>query len=382
MHAGATLLDSRTSLPARTPPQMSARPPASLPSWRTLAAAVLAGWTAVAVVLFSSTCAALAVSGTEFQVGRVLAGNALQAYSWAPVTPLILALAWRFPIGRGAPRHAALNLAAAVPLVTARLALFHYAGQALWVLRPGVEFSYALFTYMAESLFTYAVVTGIGHALAYGRVVREREVAREQLQTQLARAQLQSLKAQLHPHFLFNTLQAISTLVHMDPHRAERVIGSLGELLRGALAHHDAQEVTLRDELAALHPYLEIERTRLGARLAVKLAIDPEVLEARVPHLLLQPLAENAVRHGIAPLRGGGRLEITARRHNQTLRLTISDDGAGIGGPQREGAVGLANTRARLERLYGRAHSFLIHSAPSRGTRVELELPFTCRATS
>jgi LytS/YehU family sensor histidine kinase len=244
-----------------------------------------------------------------------------------------------------------------------------------------VEFSYALFTYMAESLFTYAVVAGIAHALAYARVLREREVAREQLQTQLARAQLQALKAQLHPHFLFNTLQAISTLVHLDPGRAERVIGSLSELLRGALAHHDAQEVTLREELAALHPYLEIERTRLGARLAVELEIDPEALDARVPHLLLQPLAENAVRHGIAPLRGGGRLEITARRSNQTLRLSISDDGAGIAGPPREGAVGLANTRARLERLYGSAHTFLIHSAPSRGTRVELELPFTCRAT-
>lgn len=360
---------------------MPARPPAILTSWRTLAAAVLAGWTAVAIVLFSSTYAALTLSGARFELGRVVAGNALQAYSWAPVTPLILFLAWRFPIHRGAPRRVALHLAAALPVVTARLALFHYVGQGLGALRPGVEFSYALFTYMAESLFTYAVVAGIAHGLAYGRVLREREVAREQLQTQLARAQLQSLKAQLHPHFLFNTLQAISTLVHLDPHRAERVIGSLSELLRGALAHHDAQEVTLRDELAALHPYLEIERTRLGARLAVELAIDPEALDARVPHLLLQPLAENAVRHGIAPLRGGGRLEITARRYNQTLRLTISDDGAGITGPAREGAVGLANTRARLERLYGSAHSFLIHSAPLHGTRIELELPFTCRAT-
>jgi hypothetical protein len=369
---------SRTPLAAHTAQHMTRL----FPSWRTLAAVVLAGWTAVAVVLFSSTYAALTFSGARFELARVLAGNALQAYSWAPVTPLILLLAWRFPIRWGAPRHAALHLAAALPVVTARLALFHYGGQGLGVLRTEVEFAYALFTYMADSLFTYAAVAGVAHAVAYTRVVREREVAREQLQTQLARAQLQALKAQLHPHFLFNTLQAISTLVHLDPARAELVIGSLSDLLRGALAHHDAQEVTLREELAALHPYLEIERTRLGARLAVELAIDPEVLEARVPHLLLQPLAENAVRHGIAPLRAGGRLRITATRRNQTLRLAISDNGAGITGAPREGAVGLANTRARLERLYGTTHTFLIHSAPSRGTRVELELPFTCRAAT
>lgn len=346
------------------------------PSWRVVFGGTLVAWSALALVFFSATFSAARLADTPLGAGRVFGQSVLHAYTWVPVSVLALLYTRRFPLVRGKLlQHAAVHCVAAVPLIVGRMALFHFLGQAAGLLRRDVSFPLAFAAFFGESVTTYLLVIGSAHALVYARSVRKRDLAREQLRTELIRAQLHALKLQLHPHFLFNTLHAITTLVHVDPGRAERVIANLSELLRQALAHRESQEVSLRDELAALSPYLEIERMRLGDRFSVEMDLEDGVLAARVPHLLLQPLVENAVRHGISVRRDGGRVRIQVRRNEGKLRLTVSDDGPGISGGASGSAVGLANTRARLVRLYGARHLFQLHSVRDQGTSVHIELP-------
>src|SRR5581483_4511485 len=169
--------------------------------------------------------------------------------------------------------------------------------------------------------------------------------------------------------FLFNTLNAISALMHQDVELADRMIARLGELLRATLEKADLQEVTLRQELDFIQPYLEIEQARLGPRLRVQFRVDPDVMDGLVPNMLLQPLVENAIRHGIAPRAEPGSVEISARRANGSLQLQVRDDGPGIRSspPARShNGLGLANTRARLQQLYGAASNLEL-SNRSRG---------------
>jgi LytS/YehU family sensor histidine kinase len=180
---------------------------------------------------------------------------------------------------------------------------------------------------------------------------------------------------QLHPHFLFNTLNAVSALMHQDVELADRMIARLGDLLRTTLDNADKQEVPLQQEIDFIRPYLEIEQARLGTRLSIGIDIDPNTVDARVPNLILQPLVENAVRHGIAPRPGPGRIEISARRENGHLHIQVRDDGAGIKQIDRlKEGVGLSNTRARLEQLYGPAHRFELKNG--HGFTVSVTLPF------
>jgi sensor histidine kinase YesM len=180
---------------------------------------------------------------------------------------------------------------------------------------------------------------------------------------------------QLHPHFLFNTLHAISALMHQDVEVADRMIARLGELLRSALESAGTQEVPLRQELDFIKPYLEIEQARLGARLAVQLEIAPDTMEAQVPNLLLQPLVENAIRHGIAPRNAPGRIAIRARRDKDCLHLQVSDNGLGLSSNYQEG-VGVANTKARLQQLYGAAQRFVMDNGPEGGLVVSVAVPY------
>jgi len=224
----------------------------------------------------------------------------------------------------------------------------------------------------------YWLVVGVTHTLDFYVRLRERELAASRLETELTQAQLEVLRMQLQPHFLFNTLNAISALMHRDVELADRMIARLGELLRSTLDNAGAAEVSLRSELDFIAPYLEIEQARLGPRLTVRIDVDPETLDAAVPNLLLQPLVENAVRHGIAPKRGPGMIEVVGRRDGDRLRLRVRDTGVGLtnGAPSKLG-LGLGNTRARLQHLYGEAHSFTIAPAPGGpGVEVSLELPF------
>ncbi|HEV2131220.1 MAG TPA: sensor histidine kinase, partial [Longimicrobiaceae bacterium] len=364
----------------------------ALLSWR-WTGAVLGFWTVTALFLVSQMYLLRMARGEEFHAGAAFSGAFIDMYLWAAMTIAAFALVRLLPLERGRwMRPLLLQLLAGVLLVSLRLGIDYLViNWSPWMeSRP---FAVVFFSRSPHVLIWYLMIVGIGYGIEFFLRYRARELSASQLETQLTRAQLQMLKMQLHPHFLFNTLHAISTLVHRDPDGAERMIASLSELLRATLTHGQAQEVTVREELEFLAPYLEIEQTRFGERLRVEVEVDPQVLEARIPHLILQPLVENAIRHGIAPRRSVGRIEISAARGNGHLHVCVRDNGVGMpalessagngaagqanghaGG--RNGGVGLANTRARLDRLYGAEHRFEVRSASEGGTVVDLSIPF------
>jgi LytS/YehU family sensor histidine kinase len=225
-------------------------------------------------------------------------------------------------------------------------------------------------------LFYWGIVV-IEHALDYYRKLQERELRASQLEAQLAQAQLQVLKCQLHPHFLFNTLNAISALIRESPDEADEMVSRLGDLLRMTLETAGLQEVPFKKELEFLKHYLDIEQTRFQERLKIELAIAPETLDGLVPSMILQPLVENSVRHGVAPRPEGGCIKITAWRHHSLLRLEVEDDGPGLSAqtPLKE-RVGLSNTRARVSNLYGAEHGLRLRHAAGGGLIVSLSIPF------
>ena len=226
---------------------------------------------------------------------------------------------------------------------------------------------------VAGAIATYATNWQERLATSFSRATEERE----QLEARLARAQLQSLRLQLHPHFLFNTLNTINALIGTDRHAAERVISGLSELLRMSLSSASEQEVSLARELELLTHYIEIQQIRFQDRLTVNFRIDPDARQALVPNLMLQPLVENAIRHGIAPRAAAGHVMVTATRRDGRLELSVVDDGVGENprADHRDG-VGLGNTRARLLSLYGSDHRFEAGSPSSGGFAVHIEIPY------
>jgi LytS/YehU family sensor histidine kinase len=220
-----------------------------------------------------------------------------------------------------------------------------------------------------SSLPTYWLILFGYWAIEYaGRAAR--------LKASLTEARLDALKTQLNPHFLFNTLNSISSLMYTDTEAADRMMTRLSDLLRSTIQNNGAQEVTLREELAFVERYLEIEKIRFEERLRVRIRVDPEALDGLLPAFALQPLVENAVRHGIGPLESGGSLAIDGRRANGRLVVRITDDGAGAARtPVLEG-IGLTNTRARLEELYGGAASLQTGSGNGGGFFAELDVPY------
>jgi two-component system, LytTR family, sensor kinase len=227
------------------------------------------------------------------------------------------------------------------------------------------------------NLLIYWVIVAVSFAFDYYGKFRERELRAAELEKSLAQAKLQALQMQLNPHLLFNSLHSISALMHQDVEAADRMIVRLSDLLRAALENSDAQEVTLRAEIKFLQSYLEIEQIRFGSRLTVEMQIPTDLLDARVPNLILQPLLENAIRHGIEPHAKPGIIELRAQRANGELTLDVSDNGAGVSNANtlNEG-VGLSNTRARLWTLYGEAHRFELGNRPEGGLRVRVTIPF------
>jgi LytS/YehU family sensor histidine kinase len=226
-------------------------------------------------------------------------------------------------------------------------------------------------------LLYYWATIGVMHALDYYGKYREGELRAAQLESGLTRARLQILKTQLQPHFLFNTLNAISALLHVDVEAADNMLARLGDLLRLVLEDFEVQEAPLVRELEIARSYLEIEQARLGPRLKVEWDIAADTGDALVPTFLLQPLIENAVHHGIAPRIGPGCIEIRVRRVHSELRLEVRDDGAGLPpGAEASGGVGIANTRARLLHLYGTAQRLEIKNLPQGGCVAKIVLPF------
>ena len=225
----------------------------------------------------------------------------------------------------------------------------------------------------ASETIAFAALLGVVHAVEYHRRFRERELHAARLETELASARLEALAAQLQPHFLFNTLNSVSTLMRRDVDSAEEMLTHLGDLLRHTLRPHEGHEITLSEELELLQHYLDIMKIRFADRLSVRLDVGEEVTRALVPHLVLQPVVENAIQHGIARKPGAGLIEVRARRDGDALEISVRDDGEGHrGGDER---IGLSNTRRRLHELYGDAQSLTLAPAEDGGLRVTLRFP-------
>lgn len=351
-------------------------------------------WTAIGLAFATSTYGMYAAKGTPLPWRVPLFWALTEWYLWAVLAPLIFWLARSFPISR-------TTVARHLPLLVLGFFVIHAIHEVAYVLLertagmdvlPRQPLGQAVILYLTKraafNTLVYSAMVALVHVEELYRRYSERERVTLQLETKLARAQLEALKIQLQPHFLFNTLNTISALLHRDPESADRVVTRLGDLLRLSLQHSGSQEVMLRQELEFLERYLEIQQTRFRDRLSVQFDADPEALDALVPTLVLQPLVENAVRHAIEPRAAAGKLEVRARRRDGRLTLEVADDGPGIGASAGPGAIdaaliprsgsgiGLANTRARLQQLYGKNHRFALANLPTGGLVVTLEIPY------
>ncbi|MBJ6759183.1 histidine kinase [Myxococcaceae bacterium JPH2] len=373
------LAGSGSTFPADVPRALASR-------WRG-PVQVVAAYALLAFIYGVQLSVYRASRGEPAGFGESLLSGVLVWGGWALLTPLILAVAQRVRgPGRPWPLQLVLHLPPAFLFVAVHLLLL--AGLRQLLLPPpeggGLAAAWTHFTWLLSKTTDYDVliylsVVGLDAALRSSRQVREEAVRASRLEAQLAQAQLHLLRSQLRPHFLFNTLHAISTLMHRDVAAADQMVGQLSELLRASLERDGRHEVPLSEELELLAPYLDIERTRFSDRLQVDVEVAPEVRDALVPPLLLQPLVENAIRHGIAPRRGPGRVWVRVQRVGERVALEVRDDGVG---PPAEGAsrlsegIGLGSTRARLERLYGVAQSLTWAANVPRGFVVSLSLPY------
>jgi two-component system, LytTR family, sensor kinase len=347
-------------------------------------ALILLGSTLLGVFFATQNYIAMAYLGQPVSWLRALAVALSDWYLWAAFTPLLLWVAGRLPWDRhNWPGRLGLHLLASTAFTMVHLALFAVLAPRLGDFARQYSYGYlfrAFFDLKFSSDFlTYWMILGLIHARNYYVQYRDREVQAAQLETRLAQARLDLLKMRLHPHFLFNTLHAISTLTHRRPALAERMISRLSDLLRMTLENGEAQEVPLQQELEFLQGYLEIEQMRFQDRLSLHLEIDEAALDASVPNMLLQPLVENAVRHGIARREAGGRIDILARRVNGHLELAVADNGPGLAVSSEAAfrrGVGLSHTRARLHQLYGPAHFLVLSESGSGGLQVSLSIPY------
>jgi signal transduction histidine kinase len=310
---------------------------------------------------------------------EALAFPLTQAMTWALLTPIILLLIDRLALeSLSRPRNILIAFGATLVISAAKLLIDTGTTPFLapWVPERG----YALLRRIViarthATLVTCWVIAAVAYAVRYYEKYHDRELRTTQLEARLAEAQLQVLRMQLQPHFLFNALNTIAALMNKDVHAAERMLARLGDLLRLALSSSGAQEVPLKDELAFLRSYLEIEKIRFRNRLNIAIDVESGVLDALVPNLILQPLVENAIRHGLAQRVEPGTIRITARREGAGLFLSVEDDGPGLPAfTDREG-IGLGNTRARLTQLFGNSHRFMLEPAPGGGLAVRLTIP-------
>src|SRR5215510_4006443 len=311
---------------------------------------------------------------------------------WAGLAPAVFLFTRRFPIDRERWfTNSLLHVFACVVLSITHRAIYLIIGWLLHVAAyrdltsiPDLYSSDILFN-LPTGFMSYGTIFLVSYVIDYYRRHQEEELKVSRLRTELAQAQLQvteaqlqALKMQLHPHFLFNTLNSISALLDEDVEAADQMLARLGDLLRLTLENSGAQQVTLQEELEFLRCYLEIEHVRFHDRLEVNMQIDPETLDARVPNLILQPIVENAIKHGIVSRIAPGEIEIRADRDGNLLRLRVKDNGPGLNASTtrtREG-LGLANTRARLQQMYGSAHRSEMEDVASGGLQGTLELPF------
>ena len=338
-------------------------------------------WSVVALVDVVGSKAYFVAAGSHPPALRLLlAWSFTYAYGMALLTPAICALSKRFPFTRLHWGKAVLVHLPGSILIAGGAALFTASLNLL--LRWSRPFLDSGFGAQATGLFLgnlprCFLIVAISQAFFYYHRFRERERRSLQLEGQLADARLSALKMQLQPHFIFNVLNAIATLTRRDPAAAESMTLQLGELLRLSLQTAEAHQVPLRQELRFLECYLRIQQTRFFDRLSVELNVDASVMDGAVPPLLLQPLVENAIRHGISPRMAPGKVAVRAQRKRERLEIEIWDDGVGLDKTirLREG-VGLKNTRARLQQLHGRNFDFACVNAAEGGCRVTISFPY------
>jgi signal transduction histidine kinase len=311
--------------------------------------------------------------GRSLAWGRALAVSLADWEPWTLLAPLVLTLAARQPLSRGR-LGAALAVHVPASLLLATIKLVTEAWLVRTIVGGGRLPGGVSKLYMAVLVY-WAMVAAVQYA-EQQRLVRDRELRASHLETELARAQIDALRMQLHPHFLFNTLNAISGLMREDVEAADAMLTQLGELLRTTLQNEDRQRVPLAEEIAWIRTYLQIQQTRFGPRLGVDVEVPAACEGALVPTLILQPIVENAIRHGFAVTPGPGHLSIAARTAGGSLHIDVEDEGPGVPEPVREG-YGLRNTRSRLHALYGDAASLTVRCRDGgRGTRSRIEFPF------
>src|SRR5438094_1261103 len=352
------------------------------------------GWTLVSVIFAAvSFAAAIGENNKEFGFVSALRLNLVQFYLWAILSPLLLRFSRHFPI-----ESRPLNLR---NLLLYFPALISFAGihqtihlAVLWSITPRLrrQFpdlidcyrAYFGFGFYIDLIIASLIIIAV-HALVYYQNFRASELAQSSLKARLAQAQLKALKMQLHPHFLFNTLHSISSLVLEDPPKANSMITRLGDFLTLTLENSDHQLISLKEETEFIRTYLEIEQVRFGDRLTVAFELEPQTLSAQVPHLILHPVVEHAIQHAIAPRAAQGHINIEAKRLNSLLRVAISDSGPGICSNTdlvRAEGVGLSNVRARLHQIYGSDSRFELMNAKDGGLAVVMEIPFKREADS
>jgi two-component system, LytTR family, sensor kinase len=337
-------------------------------------------WSLVAISYAFTFEMTAAGAGAAIPWDRALAWTLPSFYLWMLLTPVIGRLG-RSTAGRGRWRFLAVHAAASVVLAAVHAGVFF---AIFWWLK-GPRGVYTTFGTLVRlnwvdqahlDLLIYWTVLAILRGVESRRRLAAEQARAARLAAELAESRLQVLRSQLQPHFLFNTLNAISALALEDPHLARTMIARLGDFLRLTLAEAESAELSLERELRFVDCYLAIQRLRFQNRLAFDLDVAPEALAALVPHLLLQPLVENALQHGLAPRPGPGRLTVSGHRAGPDLLLAVEDDGLGLPPGGAHDGIGLANTRARLKMRFGDAARLTVEARPGGGTRTLLRLPF------
>ena len=322
--------------------------------------------------------------GWQITWGKNLWWKAMEWYAWGLLAPLIFRVCRRFDFSANPWRTVVAHLGCGTAASLLHCCVLTTGARIeAQVLHTSFSwrglFKFIFANHFHEDALTYAAIVSVWYALNYYNRFRDKERRAAELEGHLAQARLHALRSQLHPHFLFNTLNGIAALIYENPKAAHRMLARLSELLRMSLEDSGAREVPLRQELEFNRRYLELEQIRLGERLCVEFEIAPDTLDASVPNLLLQPLLENVVKHAVAPFSRPGHLCVCSHRDNQTLHLRVTDNGPGLpvssDASERLG-IGLKNTRTRLKELYGNEHRMELKNLENGGLAVEIAIPF------
>jgi signal transduction histidine kinase len=354
-------------------------------SRRTTWAFIAAAWTFPGLAALSYYYLNQTVSAQPINWTYAVVSTLPNWYLWLAMTPAIVFLAKRYRLDSGNWKSmlVAIHVPAMIVMLLvhslANLYLFHATNMAGHEAMTGGLYRVHFMTRVHSNVLSYWTVIGVYYAFDYYRKYRSREHQNAMLEVRLAEANLRALKMQLHPHFLFNTLNSVAALVRKNDNRtAVKMLVKLGDFLRLALENKGVQEITLKQELDFLERYLGIEKIRFQERLNIRFNATPSVLDSYVPNMILQPLVENAIHHGIAPNTDAGRIEIEARREEEWLTMRVIDNGPGMTdqATSRRKGVGLSNIRERLENLYGDNFLFELENIPEGGFSATIRIPF------